>query len=97
MIAELAKVGNELSLAVGKLRKDPRALGAARSMSAAALAALDACCAPMGLMLASPEQFAGRTLDRRRRVRGLSAGAIEAKVRERTEARAAKVSGARMR
>jgi cysteinyl-tRNA synthetase len=41
-------------------------------------------------MQASGEAFASRTRERRLRLRGLDAAAIEAKVQARTEARAAK-------
>jgi cysteinyl-tRNA synthetase len=90
VIAELAKTANDLALQPNKLKKDATAQAKARGACAAAIAALDACCAPLGLMLASSEEFATRTRERRLRVRGLDASAIEAKVKERTDARAAK-------
>ena len=60
VIAELAKGGNEIALSVGRLKKDAAAQGRARGHAAAAVATLDACCKPLGLMLASHEEFAAR-------------------------------------
>jgi cysteinyl-tRNA synthetase len=90
VIADLAKAGNDVALQVGKLKKDPAGQAAARGLAAAAVAALDGCVAPLGLMQATPEVYAARTRERRMRVRGLEAAAIEAKVKEREAARAAK-------
>ena len=45
---------------------------------------------PLGLMQASPEEFALRTRARRLRIRGIDAAAVDAKVTERSAARAAK-------
>ena len=52
--------------------------------------ALEACCAPLGLMQASTAEFFARTRERRLRLRELTAEGIEAKVKERNDARAAK-------
>lgn len=82
VIAELAKTANEIS----KGKKDSRAL----SLAAAAVASLDACCAPMGLMQAPAADFFARTRARRLALRKLDARAIDARVKERTDARAAK-------
>jgi cysteinyl-tRNA synthetase len=90
IIGEVARVGNEVALAVPKLKKDARAQGAMKQLARGALRALDACCRPLGLMLASGEEFAARTRERRLTIRGLSAAEIEARVSERTGARAAK-------
>jgi cysteinyl-tRNA synthetase len=89
-IGELARVGNEIALSVPKLRKDARAEGAMKALAAGAVQALDACCRPLGLMLASAEEFFVRTRARRLKLRGLSAADIEARVHERSSARAAK-------
>ncbi len=89
-IADLAHAGNDAVLQVTRAKKDPKAAGAARSLAAAALEALDACCRPMGLLQTPPEEFHARTQARRVKVRGLDPAAIEAKVEERVAARAAK-------
>jgi cysteinyl-tRNA synthetase len=90
VLAELAKAANEIAAQAAKLKKDPAAHGAARSLAAAALRAIDGACAPLGLLQTPGEAFAARTRERRLRIRGLDAGHIDAKVKERTEARAAK-------
>ena len=90
VIAELAKAGNEIALSVGRLKKDPAAQARARGLAAAALSSLAACCRPLGLMQASPEDYAKRTRERRLKIRALDASMIDAKVKEREAARAAK-------
>jgi cysteinyl-tRNA synthetase len=90
VVAEIAHVGNEIALRVSKKKKDPKDLSAARSLAAAALEALEGCCRPMGLMLASAADFFARTQARRLKLRSLDAAAIEARVAERMAARADK-------
>ena len=90
VIAELAKAMNDLTLQIGKLKKDPTAQARARGHAAAAVTTLAECCVPLGLMLASADEFATRTRERRLKIRGLDPAAIDAKVVERTDARAAK-------
>jgi cysteinyl-tRNA synthetase len=90
VIADLAHAGNEVALQVTRLKKDPKAVATARSLAAAAVVALDACCRPMGLMQTPAPEFHERTQARRLKLRGLDAAAIEAKVDERVAARAAK-------
>ncbi len=100
VLAELAHTGNELALQATKAAKaasGPKARpgSAAEAASLAGLAAaaarsLTSACVPLGLMLAPAEDFYARTRARRLRLRGLSADAIDAKVEERTKARAAK-------
>ena len=51
---------------------------------------LASACEPLGLMQAAPEAFAARTRARRVAIRGLDAAAVDAKVKERADARAAK-------
>ncbi len=89
-IADLAHAGNEVALQVTRLRKDPKAVAAARSLAAAAVQALDACCRPLGLMQTSAEVFHARSQARRMMLRGLDAAVVEAKIAERVAARAAK-------
>jgi cysteinyl-tRNA synthetase len=90
VLGEVARVGNEITQQLPRLKKDPKAEGAVRGLAAAAVKALDACCTPLGLMQASAADFFARTQARRLRVRGLDAAWIEAKVKERNDARAAK-------
>ncbi|MDP9034097.1 MAG: cysteine--tRNA ligase [Myxococcota bacterium] len=90
VIAELARVANEIVQLVPKRSKDAAAQRALRGLATCAVCALDACCAPMGLMVATHEDFVTRTRARRLRVRGLAALDIEQKVQERTRARQAK-------
>ena len=96
VLAELAHAGNEIALQVGKAAKaaaktgDTKSADAARSLAAAAVDAIVACCAPLGLMQAPAADFFARTRARRLKLRGLDPAWIEAKVTERTAARAAK-------
>jgi cysteinyl-tRNA synthetase len=90
VISELAKIANEVVTQVQRQRKDPPAQKVSRCLAAAAIEALDACCKPLGLMQATSADFFGRTRERRMRLRGLDEAAIDAKVKERTDARAAK-------
>jgi cysteinyl-tRNA synthetase len=86
VVAELARAGNELAQQAAKRKGDAKA----RSLAAATVDALDACCRPMGLMQASAEEFFTRTRARRLALRGLEPAAIDARVRERADARAAR-------
>jgi cysteinyl-tRNA synthetase len=86
VVAELARAGNELAQLSGKRRNDPGVPG----LAAAMIEALDASCRPMGLMQATAEEFRARTRARRLVVRGIEASDVEAKVKERSDARAAK-------
>ncbi len=90
VIGELARVGNELVQQAGKRKKDAAVGMAKRALAAACVEALDACCRPLGLMQTTAEQFFARTRARRLKLRGLDEASIEAKVKERGEARAAK-------
>lgn len=90
VLAELGKAANEIVMQAPKLRKDPAKHEAVKKLAAAALRALKDACAPLGLMQAAPEDYWSRTKARRLRLRGLEASALDAKVRERAEARQAK-------
>ncbi|MCL2448515.1 MAG: cysteine--tRNA ligase [Polyangiaceae bacterium] len=90
VIGEVARIGNEIVQSAGRVRKDAKALAAARALAAAATRALDACVVPVGLMQAPAEDFFARARTRRLRLRKLDAAWVEAKVKERTDARAAK-------
>ena len=89
-IADLAKAANEVVVQIPKLKNNKAAQDSARQLAARGVQALDGACAPLGLMQASGEEFASRTRARRLKLRGLDARRLDAKVRERTEARAAK-------
>jgi cysteinyl-tRNA synthetase len=93
VISELARIGNEIVVEVPRLKKDAAAQARARALAAATVEALGACCHPLGLMQASPADFAARTKARRLKVRGLDAAVIDALVDERNAARAAKDFG----
>ena len=89
-LAELGKAANEIVMQVPKLKKDPAKNEAVRALAAKAIRALDAACAPLGLMQAESAAYWGRTRARRLRLRNLEAAAVDAKVRARSEARQAK-------
>jgi cysteinyl-tRNA synthetase len=90
VLAELGKAANEIVMQVPKLKKDPAKFEAVRGLAAKAVRAIDAACAPMGLMQAESEVYWARTRARRLRLRGLEAAAVDAKVMARTEARKSK-------
>ena len=90
VIAEFGKAANEIVMQHPKLKKDPAKHEAVRGLAAKALRAFDAVCAPLGLMQADSGTYWARTRARRLRLRGLEAAAVDAKVRARSEARAAK-------
>ena len=90
VIGELAKVGNELVTQVGRQKNDATAQALTKGLAAATRDALDACCEPLGLMQAPARDFFARARVRRLKLRGLDARAIDAKVKERIDARAAK-------
>jgi cysteinyl-tRNA synthetase len=90
VLAEVARVGNEVVQEQGRRKNDPKAAADLARVAAAAVEALDACCRPLGLMQSPADVFAARTRERRLKLRGLDAAVIEAKVKERIEARGAK-------
>ena len=90
VIAELGKAANEIVMQYPKLKKDLAKDEAVRGLAAKAVRAIDAVCAPLGLMQAESSAYWARTRARRLRLRGLEAAAVDAKIRARSEARAAK-------
>ncbi len=90
VLAELGKAANEIVMQVPKLKKDPAKYEAVRTLAAKAIRALDAACAPLGLMQAESVDYWSRTRQRRLRLRGLEAAAVDAKIRARSEARTSK-------
>jgi cysteinyl-tRNA synthetase len=90
LVGELAKVGNEIAMQLPRLKKDPAAQAVQQALAAAVVESLDACCKPLGLMQATPAEFFARTRAKRLKLRGLDEKSVEAKVKERTDARNAK-------
>lgn len=90
VLAELGKAGNEIVMQAPKLRKDPAKNEAVKKLAASAVRAIDAACAPLGLMQAKSDAYWARTRQQRLRLRGLDARTIDAKVAERSDARKAK-------
>ncbi len=84
-LADLAKAGNEIATFAIKKKDD-----AARALAASAADVLVAACNPLGILETPLETFFARTRERRLRLRGLEASAIDTKVKARNEARAAK-------
>jgi cysteinyl-tRNA synthetase len=90
VLAELGKAGNEIVMQAPKMKKDPAKNEAIKKLAASAVRAFQAACAPLGLMQADSASYWKRTKERRLRLRGLDAAAIDAKVAERGNARKAK-------
>ena len=90
VLAELAKAGNEIATQVGRLKKDPAGQAKMQSLARAAARALDEACAPLGLMQAPAADFFARTKARRMKLRELDEAFVDAKIKERSEARKAK-------
>jgi len=86
-LTELTKLGHELADLALKRRKDAAFAGAAGTTAVGLLASIKRIVEQLGLMQATPDEYAARTRERRLRLRGLSEGAIDAKVSERSEAR----------
>jgi cysteinyl-tRNA synthetase len=90
VLADLGKAANEVVLFTTKAKKDKKARATGRQLAANAKDALTRACEPLGLMQASSRDFFARTREQRLQLRGLDAGAIDAKVEERSAARASK-------
>ena len=90
ILGEVARVANEIVQELGRRKKDPKAVDELTRLAAAAVVALDASCKPLGLMQTPADAFQARTRERRLKLRTLDAAAIDAKVKERIDARAAK-------
>jgi cysteinyl-tRNA synthetase len=89
VLAALGKAANEVVVFTAKAKNDA-AKGAGRKLAAAAKEALLASVKPLGLLLVTPQVFFERSQAKRLAKKGLDRSLIDAKVRERTEARAAK-------
>jgi cysteinyl-tRNA synthetase len=90
VIAEIAKMANELADAVQKRKKDTALQNTGPAAASALQATLVKVVGRIGLLRAEPAAYAARTRDKRLAMRGLTPAAIEAKIAARAAARAAK-------
>jgi cysteinyl-tRNA synthetase len=88
--AELTRMAHELADLAAKRKKDPTFVAAAGIAGQHVLVALRRLASELGLLQADPAVYAARTRERRLKLRGLTAAAIDAKVAERSAARQAK-------
>jgi cysteinyl-tRNA synthetase len=89
-LSELARAAGQLCELAQKRRKDAALQAVAAALAGEALGQLGACAEALGLMRATPAEYAARTRERRLGARGLDAAAIDAQVLERERARQAK-------
>ena len=89
-VAELAKAANDLCDLAIKRKKDKGLIGTAVPLAGKALEALRSCSDVLGLLVTPRDVYASRTRERRMKLRGLDASAIDAKLVARTDARANK-------
>jgi cysteinyl-tRNA synthetase len=90
LLGDHAKAANELGAWLAKPKKAPLAEGAIVALAKVALAEWEASLAHVGLLQASPAEYAARTRTLRLAIRGLDAAAIDAKVTARAAAKTAK-------
>jgi cysteinyl-tRNA synthetase len=88
--SELTKLAHELADLATKRRKDAAFVAAAGVAAQQLLVAIHSIAKQLGILQVTPAEYATRTRERRLRLRGLTAGAIDAKVAERTAARQSK-------
>ena len=89
-LGEIARHGHELADLTQKRRKEAGFAGSAGVLAGAILVAIHRVSDELGLLQSPPSEYRARTRERRLRIRGLTADVIQAKVAERTAARAAK-------
>jgi cysteinyl-tRNA synthetase len=89
-LGELARQGHELADLAQRRRKDAGFAGSAATLARAILLAIERVTGELGLLQTPAADYRARTRERRLRIRGLTAEAIELKVAERVTARAAK-------
>ena len=82
--------GLQLADLTQKRRKDAAFVGNALTLARAILLAVERVTGELGLLQTPPAEYRARTRERRLRIRGLTPEVIQAKVAERTAARAAK-------
>jgi cysteinyl-tRNA synthetase len=90
VLAEVAKGANELADAVQRRKKDLELQRAAPFVAAQILVALRLAAEPLGLLGVTPEAYRERTQKQRLGILGMTAAEIDARLTERTAARAAK-------
>jgi cysteinyl-tRNA synthetase len=86
-LGELVRLGNELVDLAHKRKKDATFVGAATVAAHSVLSATEKLAKGLGLLQSTPRDYSERTRARRLRLRGLSAGEIDARVADRTQAR----------
>lgn len=89
-LGELAKTANEICDLAQKRRKDAAFVTAAAELARELLERIGELKTWLGVLTTDAEAYRARTQQRRAKCRGLSISAIEDKLRERSEARAAK-------
>ena len=87
IIGEVAKAANELVDLAAKRKKDKELSRVAPFVAKLVHDQLLAACEPLGLLQAAPEDYAGRTQERRLALAGLSPEAIEKRLADRAAAR----------
>jgi cysteinyl-tRNA synthetase len=87
---ELTRMAHELADSAAKRKKDPTFAAAAGAGAQFLLSAIHRIAAQLGLFQAAPAVYAERTRERRLRLRGLTAVAIDEKVAARAAARKSK-------
>jgi cysteinyl-tRNA synthetase len=90
VLGELGKAANEIAVFTTKAKKDPVKAASGRKLAAAAREAMLTAVKPLGLLLTDSKTFFERTRAQRLANQNLEAARIDAMVKERTEARAAK-------
>jgi cysteinyl-tRNA synthetase len=90
VLSELTKLAHELADLASKRRKDAAFGAAAGVVAAELLTAIRRIAAQLGMLQATPADYAARTRERRLRLRKLTPAAIDQKVAERAAARAGK-------
>ena len=89
-IGELAKVSNDLCDLSIKRRKDPAFVAMTQSIAEQAIASIESCTEVLGILRTPPKEYAERTRALRLRLRNVEASVVDAKIIERTDARARK-------
>jgi cysteinyl-tRNA synthetase len=90
VLGEVGKAANEIVVFTAKAKMDPKKAASGRKLAAAARDALVDAAGLLGLLPLAPSVFFERTREQRLKNRGLEASAIEARLAERTAARASK-------
>ncbi len=86
-LGEIARIANDVLDLAQKRKKDAAFVSAAASVGAHAVSLVTSLSSELGVIQASVDDYFARTRERRLRLRGLTADAIETKIGERTQAR----------